>query len=98
FATRYAEFAALEKAVLADKAAQEFWRGQIGDGLGHGIPRLANGPSKTSGRQRSKVLLGNDLTRRLRAFSRELEVPLRSVLLAGHVSALAQVAGGGCVV
>jgi amino acid adenylation domain-containing protein len=97
-ATRYAEFAALEKAVLADNAAQEFWRGQIGDGLGHGIPRIANRHSKTGGRQRSNVLLGSDLTRRLRAFSRELEVPLRSVLLAGHVSALAQVSGRESVV
>jgi amino acid adenylation domain-containing protein len=97
-ATRYAEFAALEKAILADQEAQEFWRSQIGEGLSYGLARRPDSGPKTCKRQRAKLLLGTDLTRRLRAFSQELEVPLRSVLLAAHVDALRQVSGGDCVV
>jgi hypothetical protein len=113
-AMRYAQFAALEKATLADRNAQEFWRSQIGEGLAYSLPRFANGNTngntngktngsghgerRSGGRQRSRLRLDPDLTARLRAFSRELEVPLRSVLLASHVNALFQIVGGDCAV
>lgn len=97
-AVRYASFAALERAALNDREAQEFWLGQIGTGIGSGTQRASGARSNRYGRARIRQEIGPELTNRIRAVSRQLQVPLRSILLASHVHALHSASGDPHVV
>lgn len=97
-ATRYAEFAALEQAILASEDTTQFWREQIRPGLSQVIPRSAPGGAHAGNRSRLRVELGPELTNRLRSVARDLQVPIRSVLLASHVRALQGTSAGESVV
>ena len=96
--TRYAEFAALEKAVLLDREAQEFWLSQIAEEVPCSIPRSAVDSSGTGPRRRTAIRLGPEVVGKLRALSRNLQVPIRSVLLTSHLMALQRLYGRPCIV
>lgn len=73
------------------EASREFWRDVLAAGGFTKIPRWSLDPVK--GVAELEATVSEDLVAPLRALADELDVPLRSVLLAAHVKVLASLSG-----
>ncbi|MGY1706509.1 amino acid adenylation domain-containing protein [Geodermatophilus sp. SYSU D00697] len=82
--------------VTAAETGQDFWRGVLRAGGSTAVPRWTLDPRP--GTARHEALLPGSLTAALRRLAAELEVPLRSVLLAAHARVLAALSGEADVV
>ncbi|MFF2790683.1 amino acid adenylation domain-containing protein [Streptomyces sp. NPDC058049] len=94
--SRFASFVALERAALADAEQRAFWTGKAADAPATRLPR----PAATGGPARMSWYLAplpEGLHDRLTALAAECGVPLRTVLLAAHLRALALLGGGDAV-
>ncbi|MGZ9934627.1 amino acid adenylation domain-containing protein [Streptomyces sp. NC-S4] len=94
--SRFASFVALERAALADAGQRAFWTGKAADAPATRLPR----PAATGGPARMSWYLAplpDGLHARLTALAAECGVPLRTVLLAAHLRALALLGGGDAV-
>ncbi|MFD5414486.1 amino acid adenylation domain-containing protein [Streptomyces nojiriensis] len=91
--SRFASFVALERAALADAGQRAFWTGKAADAPATRLPR----PAATGGPARMSWYLAplpEGLHARLTALAAECGVPLRTVLLAAHLRAMALLGGG----
>ena len=91
----YRDFVAAEQAALHSEAAQAYWSQLLADHSGTNIPLWpepnGNGDGTRHGEHRHEF--SADLSARLVQLSHQLEVPLKSVLLAAHVTVLAHRTG-----
>ena len=85
-ATRFADYVARERAALADPEAAAFWQAQLAQGDARPLPSLF-GPAGAGERMR-EIPLPPDLLAGLRAAGDQLDLPLKSLLLAAHVVAV----------
>ncbi|MFB6579792.1 amino acid adenylation domain-containing protein [Streptomyces sp. NPDC056402] len=94
--SRFATFVALERAALADAGQRAFWTGKATDAPATRLPRPAatGGPATMSW---YLAPLPQGLHARLTALAAECGVPLRTVLLAAHLRAMALLGGGDAV-
>ncbi|MFJ9442583.1 amino acid adenylation domain-containing protein [Kitasatospora sp. NPDC101235] len=82
----YADFVALERRALREPRHRDFWNRALAGAPPCRLPRWEPVPRPVPARVRRVVLPVDDLvTERLRAVAHELEVPLKSVLLAAHL-------------
>ncbi|WP_158711725.1 amino acid adenylation domain-containing protein [Streptomyces virginiae] len=94
--SRFASFVALERAALADPGQHAFWTGKVADAPATRLPR----PAATGGPARMSWYLAplpEGLHARLTALAAASGVPLRTVLLAAHLRAMALLGGGDAV-
>jgi amino acid adenylation domain-containing protein len=85
------DYVALEREALADPATRAFWERQLRDRPFTTIPRW---PQRDGGDHAStRVRLPTGVVTGLQELSRELGVPLRSIVLAAHLEVLALLSG-----
>ena len=92
--TSFRDFVALEREALQSKECREFWTEKLSDSTIMKLPRWS--PSGKDVHERLRVLnvpISLDLSERLKAIAQTLEVPLKSVLLAGHLKVMGLLAG-----
>ncbi|MEU7005106.1 condensation domain-containing protein, partial [Nonomuraea sp. NPDC046570] len=95
----FRDFVAREKAAVGSAASEAFWQDVLADAPATALPRL---PGYRSGdaedTEALAVPFGEGLVAGLEGVARELGVPVRTVLLAGHLRVLALVTGSADVV
>ncbi|MFG2074624.1 amino acid adenylation domain-containing protein [Nonomuraea maritima] len=90
----FRELVAAERAAVASAETRDFWHALVADAPETRLPRLPG----VHGEQAAEVLrlpLEADLLERLGGTARTLSVPLRTLLLAAHLRALALLTGEG---
>ncbi|MFJ9454231.1 amino acid adenylation domain-containing protein [Kitasatospora sp. NPDC101447] len=102
-AARFADAIALEKRALASAADQEFWRERVARYAPLALPQAWASPPGAADDGGSKTGPGadevarvdfRDLLPQLRAVAQDAGVPLKSVLLAAHLTVLGMIRGG----
>ena len=94
-AASFREYVALERQALASPEHRAYWQRAVGDGAPTVLPRL--GPPAAAGPLRHEVIdpeIPAAVADGLRALARTASVPLKTVLLAAHLRALAFLCGG----
>ena len=83
----YADFIRLERNALADAECQDFWKERLCDAAGSRLPRhgVADRGDTVPRVERINVALRPAVSDQLWKLARELEVPLKSLLLAAHL-------------
>ena len=86
-AVPYREFIRLEKQTLASEETRRFWKQKL---MGYTVARLPRVPShlRSGGRsefRKRRFIVEPEVVHRLITFTRRLEVPLKSALLAAHL-------------
>src|SRR6266478_3181565 len=85
-ASRFSEYVALEQETMESAEARGYWEQQLRD---VGAMRMPWG-----GRGSVEVEIGEEITAGLRKLAQELEVSLKTVLLAGHLRVMGLLGGG----
>ncbi|MGP3964129.1 non-ribosomal peptide synthetase [Nonomuraea sp. 3N208] len=95
----FRDFVAREKAAVASVATEQFWRDVLAEAPATTLPRL---PGYRTGDAEETtahaVTLGEPLVAALQQVARQARVPLRTVLLAGHLRVLALLTGHADVI
>jgi len=92
----FRDFVAAERRALESEEAWDFWRQQLAGAELLELPRWTlpeARPHSGPHQKHSSWSLGPELQGRLESLARDLEVPVKSVLLAAHVEVLGRAAG-----
>ncbi|WDD36769.1 amino acid adenylation domain-containing protein (plasmid) [Nostoc sp. UHCC 0926] len=94
-ALQYSRFIALEQKALTDDSQRLFWQKQLQEIPFTQVPRLNGAVSQNAPRRMAKIdtKLPTEISQSLKAVSKQLGVPLRTVLLAVHMRLLAYCSG-----
>lgn len=91
--SHYPAFLRAERAALASPETRRFWARWMKAASGSRLPRLAGNGEASAGYARLEVDIAPATADRLAALATELAVPVKSVLLAGHLRVLASLTG-----
>jgi amino acid adenylation domain-containing protein len=89
----FRDFVALEQRALESEASRRFWAERLDGATVTRLPREAAAAVLAEEPGRHVQWLPEDLSRRLHGLARSLGVPLKSLLLAAHLRALAAASG-----
>jgi len=90
----FRDFVALEREALESEQGRDFWMQKLGNGTATVLPRWPLSRRAREVRQETaRVPIAGDLSDGLKALSRSLGVPLKSVLLAAHMRVMSLLSG-----
>ncbi|HKV12832.1 MAG TPA: amino acid adenylation domain-containing protein, partial [Thermoanaerobaculia bacterium] len=92
-ATRHREFVALERRALESPETRSYWRGKLADLPAAELPHLAPLEARERGAVWHTVPVSQELSDGLKRLSRAAAVPIKNVLMAGHLRVLALLGG-----
>ncbi len=96
----YQSFVRLERAAVASADSRDFWQGVLDGHEGVRLPRWPFGPAApadVSGVAMHDVALEDPVPAAVERVAGQLDVPVKSVLMAAHVAVLAFITGSGDV-
>jgi len=98
-ASAFRDFVALELQALSSLEAERFWTSQLSDGPVSRLSRSgANGLENPLPPRTLDIDLPGEISDQLKALAQELGVPLKSALLAAHMSVMSMISGNKDVV
>lgn len=93
----YQDFVRLERAAVASADSRDFWQGVLEDHEGARLPRYPFDPADASGVAMHDVALDGPLPAAVGRVAEQLNVPVKSVLMAAHAAVLAFITGSSDV-
>jgi amino acid adenylation domain-containing protein len=95
-ATSYRDFVAAERWTLRSEESRRYWAGMVSDRAHTRLPSRSEGPQREVGPSEVRGIFAtvpSSVSNDLRRVARQVGVPLKSVLLAAHIRALAFLSG-----
>jgi non-ribosomal peptide synthetase component F len=89
----YGEFLKLERAAIASEECQNYWRTQIDQGHITQLPGLRPNKHLIADECEQEFWISSEVTDTLKKLSQKHGLPLKSILLAGHMRVLAVLSG-----